>query len=81
MIESIKQCYKILESYTSILQNKTGVNIMKLILEKIITLVLSNHHIELQKAAKDFLNKLFYLKIERLDDVLILMNEHLLEKL
>lgn len=38
-------------------------------------------HIELEKNAKMFLEKLFYLKVDRLDEVLSLMNEKLLQYL
>ena len=34
-----------------------------------------------RKTAIDFFNKLFYLKVDRLDDVLILINEQFLQKL
>lgn len=42
---------------------------------------MGSKHIELEKNAKQFLEKLFYLKIDRLDQVLCLMNEKVLEYL
>lgn len=88
VIGSVKLVLKILETYKTILHNKTsnhivivGVALMKLILEKLINLAQNGRHIELQKTAKEFLDQLFYLRVERLDEVLTLVNDDLLRML
>lgn len=42
---------------------------------------MGSKHIEIEKNAKEFLEKLFYLKIQKLDQVLTLMNQKVLEYL
>ena len=69
---SIKLIFKILEAYsTSLFHNKAStyssnnvvIGIIKQIMEKIIVMAMSSKHIEIKNNSKEFLDKLFWLKI------------------